>query len=57
LIGHTDKVCPELFELDADDGIRNWGADLKPISQRIGIAATNRWLHDPIPATMPPHTH
>jgi len=50
-------VCPELFELDADDGIRNWGADLKPISQRIGIAATNRWLHDPIPATMPPHTH
>jgi len=42
-------VCPELFELDADDGIRNWGADLKPT---VGIAATNCWLHDPIPALL-----
>jgi len=53
LIGHTDKVCLELFELEADDGVRNWGADLKPVTQRIGTAATNRWLQDPIPASMP----
>jgi hypothetical protein len=33
LIGHTDKVCPELFELEADDGVRNWGVDLKPVTQ------------------------
>jgi len=57
LIGHTNKVCPELFELDVDDGVHNLGADLKPVSQRIGTAATNRWFHDPIPATIPPPTH
>ena len=44
LIGHTDKVCPELFELESDDGVRNWGADLKPVTQRIGTTTTNRWL-------------
>jgi len=41
LIGHTDKVCPELFELDADDSVLNWGDDLKLVSQRIGTAATD----------------
>jgi len=57
LIGHTDKVCPKLFELNADDGVRNWGANLKPALQRIGTAATNRWLQDPILVTVPPLTH
>ena len=57
MIGHTDKVCPELFELEADDGVHNWGADLKPITQRIGTAATNCWLQDPIPASMPQQNH
>jgi len=52
IIGHTDKVCPELFELDSDDGIRNWGPYLKPVSQLIGTAATNRWLQNPIPLTV-----
>jgi len=28
LIGHTEKLCPELFELDTDDGVRNKGAYL-----------------------------
>jgi hypothetical protein len=40
VIGHTDKVCPELFELESDDGIRNWGPYLKPAQQCIGTAAT-----------------
>jgi hypothetical protein len=52
LLGHTDKVCPELYELDSDDGVRNWGIYLRPAAQRVGTAATNRWLQDPIPATM-----
>jgi len=38
VIGHTDKVCPELFELDSDDGVRNWGPFLKPASHRVGTA-------------------
>jgi hypothetical protein len=57
LIGHTDKVCPKLFELEANDGVRNWGVDLKPVTQRIGTAATNRWLQDPIPAFIPHQNH
>jgi hypothetical protein len=57
LLGHTDKVCPELYELDSDDGVRNWGADLKPVSHKIGTAATNRWLQDPIPASVPRQTN
>jgi len=52
VIRHTDKVCSELFELESDDGIHNWGPYLKPASQRIGTAATNRWLQDPIPPTV-----
>ncbi|XP_039683024.1 uncharacterized protein [Medicago truncatula] len=55
VLGHTDKVCPELFELDSDDGVRNWGPYLKPVTQRVGTAATNRWLQDPIPAVTPSH--
>jgi len=56
IIGHTDKTCPELFELEADDGIRHWGPYLKPAAHRIGTAATNRWLQDPIPPTVPRQT-
>lgn len=46
-------MCSDLFELEYDDGVRNWGAYLKPASQRIGIAAANGWLHDPIPVNVP----
>lgn len=49
LLGHTDKVCPNLFELDSDDGVREWGVELRPSVHRVGTAATNRWLQDPIP--------
>jgi len=53
VLGQTDKVCPDLLELDLYDGVRNLGSYLKPSSQRIGSAATNRWLQDPIHAAMP----
>jgi len=49
LIGHTDKVCPELFEINSDDGVRGWGPDLKPVAHRVGTSATNKWLQDLIP--------
>jgi hypothetical protein len=53
LIGHTDKVCPNLFELDSDDGVRECGVELRPNVHRIGTAATNRWIQDPIPNVVP----
>lgn len=49
LLGHTDKVFPDLFELESDDGVRNRGPDLKPNAAHIGSAANNKWLQDPIP--------
>jgi len=30
VLGHTNKKCPELFELEADDGVRDWGVFYKP---------------------------
>lgn len=56
MLGHTDKVCPDLFELEADEGVRNWGLDLKPAATRFGSAATNKWLQDPIPSDVPRQT-
>jgi hypothetical protein len=44
-IGHTDKKCSKLFEMEDDDGQREWGNDLKPEPHRGG-AATNRWLRE-----------
>jgi len=52
LLGHTGKVCPDLFELESDDGVGNRGPDLKPTATRIGSDANNKWLHDPIPSAV-----
>jgi hypothetical protein len=49
LLGHTDKTCPNRFEMEEDNDIRGWGEWLKPVVRRLGTAATNIWLQDPIP--------
>jgi 14-3-3 protein epsilon len=54
LLGHTDKNCPKLFDMDHDDGTREWGESLRPLTSRIGTSATNKYLKDPIPSR--PHT-
>ncbi|MCH89220.1 hypothetical protein A2U01_0010114, partial [Trifolium medium] len=46
VVGHTDKKCSKLFELEADDGVRGWGNDIKPEIRRGG-ATMNRWLKEP----------
>ena len=47
LLGHTDKSCPRLFEMEEDDGVRGWGEFFRPIDRRMGTATTNVWLQDP----------
>jgi hypothetical protein len=42
LLGHTDKNCPKLFDMDHDDGTRGWGENLRPLITRIGTSATNK---------------
>jgi 14-3-3 protein epsilon len=51
VLGHTDKNCPKLFDLEYDDGTREWGENLRPLANRIGTAATNKYLKDPIPSS------
>jgi hypothetical protein len=53
LLGHTDKVCPELFEINSNDGVHSWGPDLKLVVRCVRTAATNKWLQDPIPDAAP----
>jgi 14-3-3 protein epsilon len=50
LLGHTDKNCPKLFDMEHDDGVRGWGETLRPLIKRVGTAATNKYLKDPIPS-------
>jgi hypothetical protein len=54
ILGHTDKSCPRLFEMEQDDGHREWGEWLRPTVRRVGTAATNRYLNDPIPTRQRP---
>jgi 14-3-3 protein epsilon len=30
LLGHTDKNCPKLFNMELGDGVRGWGENLRP---------------------------
>jgi hypothetical protein len=50
LIGHTDKNCTKLFDMDHDDGTREWGESLRPLISRMGTSATNKYIQDPIPS-------
>jgi hypothetical protein len=50
LLGHTDKNCPKLFDMDHDDGVRGWGESIRPLITRMGTSATNKYIKDPIPS-------
>jgi 14-3-3 protein epsilon len=56
LLGHTDKNCPKLFDMEHDDGVRGWGENLRPLVKRMGTSATNKYLKDPIPSRPQPAT-
>jgi hypothetical protein len=56
LLGHTDKNCPKLFDMELDDGAREWGENLRPLVKRMGTSATNKYLKDPIPSHPQPAT-
>jgi len=49
-MGHTDKSCPKLLDIEEGDGSRGWGEELRHVTRRIGTTATNTWLQDPIPS-------
>jgi hypothetical protein len=50
LLGHTDKNCPKLFDMDHDDGARGWGESIRPLITHMGTSATNKYIKDPIPS-------
>jgi hypothetical protein len=50
LLGHVDKNCHNLFDMDHDDGTRGWGDSIRPLLSRQGTSATNKYIKDPIPS-------
>jgi hypothetical protein len=50
VLGHMDKDCTKLFDMEQDDGVREWGDNIRPLIKRMGTAATNKYLQDPIPS-------
>jgi hypothetical protein len=50
LLGHTDKNCPKLFDMDHDDGTRGWSESIRPLTSHQGTSATNKYIKDPIPS-------
>jgi hypothetical protein len=44
VLGHTDKSCAKLYDVEEDDGIREWSNDLKPESRKGGVNIVITWL-------------
>jgi hypothetical protein len=46
LLGHTDDSCDKLYSVESDDGIREWGPELRPEVRRRGQESGGRWLRE-----------
>lgn len=46
LLGHMEQNCEELFAKEVDDGVREWGPELKANTRRNGGGSGNRWLRN-----------
>lgn len=44
LIGHVEQNCEVLFAKEIDDGVREWGPELKADNRRGGRGIRSRWL-------------
>lgn len=45
-IRHTEQSCEVLFEMEVDDGVREWGVELRVDPRRNEDGGGNRWLRD-----------
>lgn len=45
-IGHTDQFCEVLFSKPRDDGVREWGAEMKAEVRRGPGGGRSRWLKE-----------
>lgn len=45
-IRHTEQSCEVLFEMEVDDGVREWGVELRVDPRRNEGGGGNRWLRD-----------
>jgi hypothetical protein len=46
IMGHAENKCPVRFEMEEDNGVREWSADLRADSRKLGGKFTSRWLRD-----------
>lgn len=43
---HMEQHCAILLAQDVDDGVRNWGTEIKAELKRFGGGGDNSWLRD-----------
>lgn len=46
ILGHSEQSCEVLFAKAVDDGVREWGVDLRADTRRSGGGAGSRWLRN-----------
>ncbi|PNX79904.1 hypothetical protein L195_g035895 [Trifolium pratense] len=44
--GHTEYLCDNLYSVEVDDDIREWGPKLRSEVRRRGQETRSRWLRD-----------
>jgi 14-3-3 protein epsilon len=46
VIGHSHRLCPKLFIMEVDDGVRGWGQKLRAEFRRGRESGGSRWLKE-----------
>lgn len=46
MLGHMENSCDKLFDLIHDDGVRNWGSEIKVEIRHGGGSAGAGWLRE-----------
>ncbi|KAH9684396.1 reverse transcriptase domain-containing protein [Citrus sinensis] len=44
LLGHTEKLCPKLYDCEATDMVRLYGPEMKAPTRRNAMTSGERWL-------------
>jgi hypothetical protein len=46
IMGHAENKCPVRFEMEEDNGAREWSSELRADNRRQGGKITSRWLRE-----------
>lgn len=46
ILSNVEQFCPNLFDMEEDEGVRLWGASLWDEILRGGLVSGRRWLQE-----------